>query len=654
MFSLQAIFSTQSARTLRWLVAVWFGLALMGSTLAQSAPLKMDSQGEAQGTGSSVRVKQTIWIDESRQLDFESARTQEFKSFNPFERLTIGGKAAWLRLHIESVDTAAGPLLLQFIPPHLGEVTLYAPASQSPSVWKSRKIDSQELISKITLGKASPGDDFYLRIESRNNSAIIVFLGFREELSSHDNKLAVVLTFIGTLTLIGLLIVVWRLLSHFSWMSVLVCLALISSQIQSWLAMGYAYTILALPVELGMLLVTPNVIANFAISGAVLVLIACTIFPNQRWLRWLWMWSILHFCFFLYAFYEPSTASNLSMKVWLIGPIILGICLIIAAIKEPNSLQLFSSKLAFALLLGTSVILVLMALKSGGVMGSLSDELTTHLFIKNIFTRVQQLLVILVLSTVIFERIQANHLKKLSGELQKSKESLEMESKRLERQRKFTAMLAHELKNPLAVSHMALSGIESRLGNSDPMMERAAAIKQSLQDINAIIDRCSEIDGFEQGDLPMSIRIFSLDHFLALLKEANSSERIYIVKRGVQDNATLTSDMQYLKIIFNNLLTNALKYSPPDTLIELSVQSVIDALGTKSVSFCVSNEVGEAGTPAPDRAFERFYRAEAARNQSGAGLGLWLSQELAHALGAEVVMQQDDVKISFSLVLPYA
>jgi hypothetical protein len=96
---------------------------------------------------------------------------------------------------------------------------------------------------------------------------------------------------------------------------------------------------------------------------------------------------------------------------------------------------------------------------------------------------------------------------------------------------------------------MALSGIESRLGNSDPMMERAAAIKQSLQDINAIIDRCSEIDGFEQGDLPMSIHSFSLDHFLALLKEANSNERIYFVKRGVHDDATINSDIQYLKII---------------------------------------------------------------------------------------------------------
>jgi signal transduction histidine kinase len=342
------------------------------------------------------------------------------------------------------------------------------------------------------------------------------------------------------------------------------------------------------------------------------------------------------------------------MQVWLLGPLVLAPCLIVAAFREPSSLQAFSSKVALGFLLLTCVVLELLAFKLGGAMGSLSNELTTDLFIKNIFTRFPQLLAVVVLSSWIFDRIQANHLQLLSGELQKSKEGLEMESKRLERQRKFTTMLAHELKNPLAVSHMALSGIESRLGNNDPLLERAAAIKQSLQDIDAIIDRCSEIDGFEQGELPMSIGAFSLNHFLALLKEANSNERIYFLKRGLHDDAMLTSDIQYLKIILTNLLTNALKYSPNDTLIELSVQAAVDTQGQKALNFCVSNELGEAGSPDPDRVFERFYRAEAARNQSGAGLGLWLSQELAHALGSKVLMQQGEGKISFSLKLPYA
>jgi hypothetical protein len=112
MFSLQSNFSSQSSRVFRWLVAVWIALALMGNVLAQSAAPKVDLKEKSQGAGSSVQVKQTLWIDDSRQLDFESARTQEFKPFNPFERLSFGNKVAWLRLQIEQADVNSGPLLM--------------------------------------------------------------------------------------------------------------------------------------------------------------------------------------------------------------------------------------------------------------------------------------------------------------------------------------------------------------------------------------------------------------------------------------------------------------------------------------------------------------------------------------------------------------
>jgi signal transduction histidine kinase len=65
----------------------------------------------------------------------------------------------------------------------------------------------------------------------------------------------------------------------------------------------------------------------------------------------------------------------------------------------------------------------------------------------------------------------------------------------------------------------------------------------------------------------------------------------------------------------------------------------------------VTNEIGPAGVPEPHRLFERVYRAESARNQSGAGLGLWLSQALAGALGTRIVSQTENNWISFTLTL---
>ena len=630
-------------------MAAWLVLTLISGATAQNIEPKVASQGDGQRT----QVRQTLWIDESQQQDFESVRAQVFKPFNPFARHKVGNKVVWLRMHIESADAAAGPLLLRLIPAYIGDVTLYSP-SQAPAIWNKRVLEPAELISKIKLGVAAQGDDFYLRIALHSSSAIVAFIGGRDEINLHEGKLAVVMTALSTMTLIVFLVFMWRTLRHFTWMSVLICALLVFGQIQLWLTLGYAYTILSLPLEVGAILVTPHLTAVMALANSIFLLLATEFFAYQRWLRWGWIFPVLQTLLLAQGLFGLGDSFSLNLLLMQAFMPTLAAALIVAAIREPHSLRTFSSKAVLVLLLMCCLLSATVAFKAGGILGSANIELTTELLIKNILVRNFQLLVIVILASWIYERIHTQRVQQLHGELQKSSESLELESKRLDRQRKFTAMLAHELKNPLAVSHMALAGIESRLSGNDPLLERSASIKQSLQEIDAIVDRCSEIDGFEQGDLPMNIGSFSLNHLVAMLKESNANERIYVLIRGVHDDAMLTSDMHYLKIIFSNLLTNALKYSPPDTLIELSVQPVMAEGGNKALMFSVSNEVGEAGTPAPSRAFERFYRAEAARNQSGAGLGLWLSQALAHALGSELVMDNTGDKISFSLKLPYA
>jgi signal transduction histidine kinase len=618
-------------------------MVVFGSALAQSAAPKVDADQR-------VQITQSIWVDESQQMAFESVRKQDFKPFNPLERLAIGNKVMWLRLHLEQANSPASPLLLHLLPPHLGDVFLYTPSDTGQ--WQQRTLAPQDFITKTALGAAGQGEDFYLRINSRHNSAVLAFVGSKEELNLHDKKMAVMTTIISTLALVFFLVMLWRTFHHFSLLNALICTLLVSSQIQHWLTSGLAITLMDWPLAVVMGLATPIIIANIAIAGGIFIVFSTTLFSEQGWLRWLWSWSIFQLGMVVYALFEPSAASNLSMLAWRCGPPIFFAFLLMAAIRDPLALSQLSNKVAFGVLLFSSAVMVAVSWKFGGILGGNAVELTSNLLIQNISGRTFMLLVIMGLATWFYERLKTSHLHTIQSELELSQENLGLESKRLERQRKFTAMLAHELKNPLAVSHLALSGIKARIGQDDPLLQRSAAIEQSLQEIDAIIDRCSEMDGFEQGRLPMQIGAFTLNDLMAALKATNRSDRIYILVQGIPIETVLVSDMHYLKIIFSNLLSNALKYSPPDTLVELAVQAVQSDGQPPMVSFCVSNEVGEAGTPSPDLAFERFYRAESARNQSGAGLGLWLSQSLAHALGTEVVMQTQSEKISFTLVLP--
>lgn len=644
MFRFQAYSFTKHPSTLRWLLVAFMGLAFWGALLAQTvAPI----DGV---TTQPVQIQQALWVDESQQLDFELARTQNFNPFNPLQRLAIGEKVIWLRLHVVNVEGTVDELFLKLLPIHIGEVKLYAPSGDGQ--WLERDLAPKDFISTTKLGKADQGDDFYLRIHSAHNAAVLAFVGNKDELALHERQLSVAMAIVSTLSLLFLIVMLWRTFRHFSRMSALVSVLLLMTQIQFWHGTGYVVTFFGLATETASTLATSIIIANIAIAGGVFIIFSTTIFPHQRWLRWFWTWSMFQVCLCVYALFAPASASNLSMQAWRFGTPVFSILLLLAAVQQPSSLRQISNKLAFAVLLSASVMMIALAWQSGGVFGGPSQPLTSELFITNILSRSTILLVIIGLTNWFYERLKTTEVLTLKGALQVSQESLGLESKRLERQRKFTAMLAHELKNPLAVSHLALSGIKANFAHDDPMLKRSAAIEQSLQEIDAIIDRCSEMDGFEQGQLPMRIGAFTLNDLIAALKTSNPSERIYFLVQGISGDAVLVTDIHYLKIIFSNLLSNALKYSPPEALVELAVQAMNREGPTTMVAFCVTNEIGHAGTPSPDLAFERFYRAEAARSQSGAGLGLWLSQSLAHALGTEVVMQTQPKKISFTLALP--
>jgi signal transduction histidine kinase len=239
----------------------------------------------------------------------------------------------------------------------------------------------------------------------------------------------------------------------------------------------------------------------------------------------------------------------------------------------------------------------------------------------------------------------------LQNQVAHSAALLDLETQRLNKQRQLTGMLAHEIKNPLMSSQLALSSIQKRLDPQDPALQRAASIQSSLEEIDRIIERCVEADSFEHGQAPIKLATFSLDQLINQLESGQNTERLYVIQRGIDSSPLIQSDPQYVLIILKNLVSNALKYSPPDSLIELLIRPAHQNIGA-GLLFSISNEVGAAGLPDPASMFERYYRGEGALSQSGAGLGLWLAQEMAGNLGTVIEAQMSEHQISFSFFLP--
>jgi two-component system, sensor histidine kinase LadS len=180
-------------------------------------------------------------------------------------------------------------------------------------------------------------------------------------------------------------------------------------------------------------------------------------------------------------------------------------------------------------------------------------------------------------------------------------------------------MLAHELRNPLALMRMHIDG-------NDPGNATTLA---AIADMSAVIDRCMQTNRL---GTPLQLVLSELDLTALVWSTASScavADRLHVEVDPALPR--LISDRQLLVVILSNLLDNARKYSPPWSPIEASLTAADSGL-----RLTLRNPIKPGTLPEPSRVFEKYYRAQGARSQSGAGLGLYLSAFLVTRLGGSI------------------
>lgn len=225
------------------------------------------------------------------------------------------------------------------------------------------------------------------------------------------------------------------------------------------------------------------------------------------------------------------------------------------------------------------------------------------------------------------------------------REQAQAERLRREEQERFLSMLTHELKTPLGVARISLD-------DSDLAGPQRARIDRALANINSIIDRCAITDQMEHHQLNLVLRPCSLARLIDECVQASSNPaRVKVLE---SNDAMAQTDSGLLTICLSNLIDNALKYSRPDSAIEIKLQSGSSQTGTGAGGslITVCNAIGSAGIPDPERLFDKYYRGPGASRKSGSGLGLYLTRSLVEMLGARVTYRAQPAHVEFCLWIP--
>ncbi len=223
------------------------------------------------------------------------------------------------------------------------------------------------------------------------------------------------------------------------------------------------------------------------------------------------------------------------------------------------------------------------------------------------------------------------------------------------RKDEFLAMLAHELRNPLAPILNAMRIIGLRGGN-DPAQERTwAMVEQQVRHMNRLIDDLLDMSRISRGTIQLRKEPTILG---AAVGRAVESIRHQVDARGqilevdLPDNPIwLDADPTRLDQILSNLLTNAAKYTDPNGQIRLTAAREGGSVEIR----VVDSGVGIAPDFLP-RIFDLFAQADRSldRSQGGLGIGLTLVRDLVELHGGSISVRSEGLAMGseFTVRLP--
>ena len=597
-------------------------------------------------------VTQDVWLDSTQSAGIEEARTAEFVTIRNFRQIPLATHVAWLRLRYTGAQASEEDAYLSLRPMLFTAVTLYQTPLTPDGKWRTSEVDFDQQLDPVYLGKLRENDEVYVQLRSAGSGPAIAFVGTQQSIKNEILKATVVLYALASVMLCISMLVLMSLGNGFDWAKAGVCMLLLLIGVSLITSTGFFHLISDIDQKT---LARATTLTQMAAHGACAIAfsgIAFRLLHKQHVLRAGGLGAAWHFGLVALSLINFNQATYIAAEYRWVVYGVLATLILVQSIQSRRLIRFASERITLALLVVLLIIFTFSTYsldRAALIPTALQADIDPF---TQFFIRVSAPVFLMLGVYFLSARAERMRTAALQNQVAQSAAELDLETQRLNKQRQLTGMLAHELKNPLMSSQLALSAIQQRLDPQDPALQRAASIQSSLDEIDRIIERCVEADSFEHGQSPVKLAMFSLEQLLNHIESGHNTERLYVIQRGVDASTLIQSDLQYVLVILKNLVSNALKYSPPDSLVELLVRPAHQKAGPGLV-FAVSNEPGAAGLPDPARMFERYYRGEGALRQSGAGLGLWLAQEMARNLGTGIEGRLSPEKVSFSFFLPF-
>lgn len=206
----------------------------------------------------------------------------------------------------------------------------------------------------------------------------------------------------------------------------------------------------------------------------------------------------------------------------------------------------------------------------------------------------------------------------------------------------FISNVSHELKTPLAVMQNYAVLLQSPELDENKRREYAKAVSQNCRKLTTLVTDILKLNKLENQEIYPEVPPYDLGEQLRecvlFFEEAWSAKNIEL-NADIADGITVTTDGRLLAIIWNNFLSNAIKFTPEGGRIDVRLEKVSDHI-------LVSVQDWGCGMDEKTRAhvFEKFFQGDTSHATNGNGLGLALAARVADICGGKISVESEQGK----------
>lgn len=215
----------------------------------------------------------------------------------------------------------------------------------------------------------------------------------------------------------------------------------------------------------------------------------------------------------------------------------------------------------------------------------------------------------------------------------------------------FVSNVSHEIKTPLAVIRNYTMALRNKKLPAETQEEYMDTIISATDNLSTLVTNILKLNKLENQEIESEAEPYDLCGQLcecALQFESLWEEKCIIFQVDIEDRVTINADNNMLEIVWNNLLSNALKFTSPGGAVTLSQTS-----DEQTITVSVTDTGCGMDAETQKHIFDKFYQGDCSHSGEGNGLGLALAHRVIEKVGGTLsVVSKPGKGSTFTATIP--